>query len=125
LQTEPNITNEEIVNRVKAMGNTKDEQAVRAIIYNARSVVKKDFGDAAPAVPKAQPTGNDGALRKQIAEHVFKKGLLSAEEIAEEFKIGVDRVATLITNHPWFEAFSKKWRLTYAGRTKLLIIEPT
>lgn len=122
LTAEPNLTNDDIIKRLKDEGVQKDDHSVRALAYNVRSQMKKESGAATPEAPKAQVQSNpnDGALRKQIAEHVFKKGLLSLDEIAKEFKAEVARVSALVTNHPWFEAHMGKWRLTYAGKNEAI-----
>lgn len=56
-------------------------------------------------------------VRRQVAEFVFKKGLVSGREIMVAIKVAGPMIRE-ITNHPWFERHMDKWRLTAAGKNE-------
>lgn len=56
-------------------------------------------------------------LRKDVAEAVFKKGLMTAGEIVKQCGVPHNRIEAFM-KHPWFEYVtrSQQWRLTPQGK---------
>lgn len=133
VQADPNVGYSVVAQKVREAGFDNSEESIRSLLYNVRSKVKqagKKVTEPPSTVKEAaaatrydsngsrkmpQDVGDELKLRKEVAEFIFKKGLVSTGDIIRVCGISHDVINSFM-NHPWFESHMQNWRLTATGK---------